>query len=96
MNWNSTLLYSRSEQDHIEKHLCGPHSESSGIRLAFSVKNKLKQSTKLFLMKNHTIVFVRHGESEWNHLNLFTGWYDCGLSPVGFEEARKAGKSLRE
>ena len=47
-------------------------------------------------MKKHTIVFVRHGESEWNHLNLFTGWYDCGLSPVGFEEARKAGKSLRE
>ena len=46
-------------------------------------------------MKKHTIVFVRHGESEWNHLNLFTGWYDCGLSPVGFEEATKAGKSIR-
>ena len=33
------------------------------------------------------LVFVRHGESEWNALNLFTGWSDVELTPKGVEEA---------
>ena len=36
------------------------------------------------------IVLVRHGESEWNKLNLFTGWMDVDLSDKGKEEAKKA------
>jgi 2,3-bisphosphoglycerate-dependent phosphoglycerate mutase len=40
-------------------------------------------------------VLVRHGESEWNKLNLFTGWKDPGLSEKGVEEARRAGKLLK-
>jgi len=43
----------------------------------------------------HTIVMVRHGESEWNKLNYFTGWYDCGLSDVGKIEAASAGKAIK-
>eukprot|EP00304_Pavlova_gyrans_P016068 CAMPEP_0206033446 /NCGR_PEP_ID=MMETSP1466-20131121/660_1 /ASSEMBLY_ACC=CAM_ASM_001126 /TAXON_ID=44452 /ORGANISM="Pavlova gyrans, Strain CCMP608" /LENGTH=261 /DNA_ID=CAMNT_0053407639 /DNA_START=28 /DNA_END=813 /DNA_ORIENTATION=- len=39
-----------------------------------------------------TLVFMRHGESEWNVLNKFTGWYDCDLSPKGLEEAKLAGE----
>ena len=42
------------------------------------------------------LVVVRHGESEWNKLNLFTGWSDVNLSAKGVEEARKAGKVLKE
>ena len=42
------------------------------------------------------LVLVRHGESEWNKLNLFTGWTDVELSPTGNEEAISAGKILKE
>ena len=42
------------------------------------------------------LVFVRHGESEWNLENRFTGWKDVDLSPKGIEEAKSAGKILKE
>lgn len=42
------------------------------------------------------LVLVRHGESEWNKLNLFTGWTDVELSETGNEEAVNAGKILKE
>ena len=44
----------------------------------------------------YKLVLVRHGESEWNKLNLFTGWYDVDLSEKGHEEAKNAGKLLKE
>jgi len=40
------------------------------------------------------LVLVRHGESTWNALNLFTGWHDVDLSPKGEDEARAAGVLL--
>lgn len=42
------------------------------------------------------LVLIRHGESEWNKANLFTGWTDVDLSPAGVEEAKQAGKLLKE
>ena len=42
------------------------------------------------------LVLIRHGESEWNKLNLFTGWMDVDLSDKGREEAKNAGKTLKE
>ena len=42
------------------------------------------------------LVLIRHGESEWNKLNLFTGWMDVDLSDKGREEARNAGRILKE
>jgi 2,3-bisphosphoglycerate-dependent phosphoglycerate mutase len=45
---------------------------------------------------NGTLVLVRHGQSEWNLKNLFTGWTDIGLTDQGVAEARKAGRLLRE
>lgn len=42
------------------------------------------------------LVIVRHGESEWNKKNLFTGWTDVELSEKGIEEAKNAGKLLKE
>lgn len=44
----------------------------------------------------HKLVLVRHGESEWNKKNLFTGWTDVDLSEKGHEEAREAGRKLKE
>lgn len=43
-----------------------------------------------------TLVLLRHGESEWNKLNLFTGWTDVDLSEAGRSEAETAGKMLKE
>lgn len=42
------------------------------------------------------LVMVRHGQSIWNLENRFTGWTDVGLTPQGREEARSAGKVLRD
>ncbi|CBY18847.1 unnamed protein product [Oikopleura dioica] len=46
--------------------------------------------------KTFRIIMVRHGESQWNHGKLFTGWYNCPLTAVGEKEARQAGAALRE
>ncbi len=43
----------------------------------------------------HKLVLIRHGESEWNKENRFTGWKDVDLSEKGREEARSAGELLR-
>lgn len=45
--------------------------------------------------KTYQLVLVRHGESTWNDLNKFTGWYDCPLSQKGEQEAISAGKLLK-
>ncbi|GIX06626.1 MAG: 2,3-bisphosphoglycerate-dependent phosphoglycerate mutase [Candidatus Poribacteria bacterium] len=42
------------------------------------------------------LVLLRHGESQWNLENRFTGWVDVDLSPRGEEEARQAGEKLRD
>ena len=42
------------------------------------------------------LVLVRHGESEWNRLNRFTGWKDVGLTEEGMAEAHRAGAMLKE
>lgn len=44
----------------------------------------------------YKLVLVRHGQSEWNEKNLFTGWTDVDLTERGKNEAREAGKSLKE
>ena len=44
----------------------------------------------------YKLILVRHGESEWNKLNLFTGWTDVELSDTGRAEAKAAGKGLLE
>ena len=43
-----------------------------------------------------TLVLLRHGESEWNALNLFTGWVDVDLTDKGRGEAVRSGELLAE
>ena len=42
------------------------------------------------------LVFIRHGQSEWNLKNLFTGWTDVQLSDKGVEEAKEAGRKIKK
>jgi len=44
----------------------------------------------------YELVLLRHGESTWNDLGLFTGWFDCPLSEAGIAEAREGGRLLKE
>ena len=44
----------------------------------------------------YTLVLLRHGESEWNAKNLFTGWVDVDLSEKGEGEALRGGELLRD
>jgi 2,3-bisphosphoglycerate-dependent phosphoglycerate mutase len=46
-------------------------------------------------MTERLLVLTRHGESEWNLKNLFTGWKDPGLTERGVEEAKRAGRQLK-
>ena len=46
-------------------------------------------------MPDYDLVIIRHGQSEANKDNIFTGWRDSPLSPVGVEEAREGGKMMR-
>lgn len=43
----------------------------------------------------YTLILLRHGESEWNALNLFTGWVDVNLSQKGEAEAKRGGELLK-
>jgi 2,3-bisphosphoglycerate-dependent phosphoglycerate mutase len=43
-----------------------------------------------------TLILLRHGESDWNRKNLFTGWVDVGLTTAGEAEARRGGELLRD
>ena len=47
-------------------------------------------------MTDNILVLVRHGESEWNRLNLFTGWRNPDLTDKGLIEARVAGRMIRD
>jgi len=43
-----------------------------------------------------TMVLVRHGQSEWNKLNLFTGWKDPDLTELGVEEAEQGARAIKD
>ena len=46
--------------------------------------------------RGNVLVLLRHGESEWNKLNRFTGWKDVGLTEEGMAEAHRAGAMLKK
>ena len=47
-------------------------------------------------MKTRNLILVRHGQSEWNEQNLFTGWKDPGLTNLGIKEAKNAGSLISD
>src|SRR5437868_15334046 len=59
---------------------------------SISIKSQMQSGAA---SANHLLVLVRHGESEWNLKNLFTGWKDIDLTEKGIAEARAAGRKLK-
>ena len=53
-------------------------------------------ATETFSLTHHALVLIRHGESEWNNLNLFTGWYDVPFSEKSRGEAKAAGALMKK
>jgi 2,3-bisphosphoglycerate-dependent phosphoglycerate mutase len=47
-------------------------------------------------MTTRTLVLLRHGQSQWNLENRFTGWVDVDVTPLGLDEARKAGALMKD
>ena len=47
-------------------------------------------------MSEHTLILLRHGESDWNQKNLFTGWVDVDLTATGRDEAARGGRLMAE
>jgi 2,3-bisphosphoglycerate-dependent phosphoglycerate mutase len=47
-------------------------------------------------MSTRTLVLLRHGQSQWNLENRFTGWVDVDVTPLGREEARRAGELMKD
>lgn len=62
--------------------------------LAFLIYTHILNYSTIIDMK--TLILLRHGQSQWNLENRFTGWTDVDLSPKGIEEARHAGKLMAE
>jgi 2,3-bisphosphoglycerate-dependent phosphoglycerate mutase len=56
----------------------------------------LQKACEVPRKSENVLVLVRHGQSEWNRLNMFTGWKDVGLSEEGVTEAHRAGQLLKE
>ena len=46
-------------------------------------------------MKKSRLILIRHGQSEWNKQDKFTGWVDVSLSPEGKKEANMAGEKIK-
>src|SRR6516162_1534381 len=53
------------------------------------------RNTEITDMTDRLLVLVRHGQSDWNLKNLFTGWRDVDLTEQGVKEAREAGRKLK-
>ena len=70
-------------------HACG-----SRQLLLISAFSRHSSSSQV-MSKHATLVFSRHGESEWNVANIFTGWVDVDLSEKGLGEAKGAGELLK-
>ena len=63
-------------------------------QLDIGVTGLSRQGEEVPAIKN-VLVLVRHGESEWNRLNMFTGWQDVDLTEEGVAEAHRAGAMLK-
>ncbi len=71
-------------------------SLSSAILRSSSSARRLFSTSSIIMGKTYKIVMIRHGESEWNQLNKFCGWYDAKLSDKGETEAKAGGKALKD
>ena len=94
----------RSDQDRIgqphrsrlQVQPAAAHRRGARARGAIRGPERHQRSGRLPDDAMHKLVLLRHGESTWNKENRFTGWTDVDLSERGRDEAREAGRLLRE
>ena len=77
-----------------------PRIERSNVSAHATVPVESAENADLpsegYTTMDNVLVLVRHGQSEWNKRNLFTGWRDPDLTELGVEEAERAGRLLNE
>ena len=73
----------------------GFYSMADVLGLARLLKQLRNRETEIMRMSDRLLVLVRHGQSEWNLKNLFTGWKDPDLTAQGIAEAKEAGRKLK-
>lgn len=74
-----------------------PHSNAVASQSLYRASAIVSQARSLQPTMQHAqLTLVRHGQSEWNAGNRFTGWIDVDLTERGIIEARQAGNMLRE
>jgi len=61
---------------------------------SFTAPSSLVKSPTTSLLSAHKLLLIRHGESDWNKKNIFTGWANVPLSPDGEAEAAAGGKLI--
>ena len=71
------------------------HADANDFILWLTVYWDFLYGSVELMMATYKVVLIRHGESEWNKVNNFSGWYDADLSELGVEEAKKARKVVR-
>lgn len=75
---------------------CGGGGSSTKEAPKEAVKEAPKAAAKEPVKAHARLIFSRHGESEWNVANKFTGWVDVDLSDKGVQEAKGAGKLIKD
>src|SRR5256885_7397450 len=63
--------------------------------MCWGLPTSRNRKTEILSMSDRLLVLVRHGQSEWNLKNLFTGWKDPDLTELGIAEAKEAGRKLK-
>ena len=86
---NNSTTGSNSSTDSMISHIISGGTPLDPAPPPFELENFGEDSV-------YTLVLLRHGESEWNKLNQYTGWCDVPLTPKGEMEARAAGRLLFE
>lgn len=66
------------------------------LKIAKSIESKANLQELLNMGKAVKLILLRHGQSEWNKLNVFTGWVDIPLSKEGIQESVAAGKRIAD
>jgi hypothetical protein len=89
---NTVIIICRNAQKHRRR------SSSIIRRVCYSSSNKTSsnndETSQLILPS--TVVFLRHGQSLWNQIPTFSGWCDVPLTDLGIEQAKDAGRLMKE
>merc|ERR1712176_20907 len=104
--WDGLRQYESKYHDYLQGQIGNPEGDDKPNKKFYDSRCWVRESEITMCarviesctdLKNSVkLIFSRHGESEWNVANRFTGWVDVDLSPKGVEEAKGAGTLIKE